>query len=137
MSFAARYAGTCADCGNPIVVGERIRSYARSYAHVVCPVASVPEYDADAAYERYLEDGGPLAEVIAAEDRYEQEREAMDVGLMEMRAARAEREAMDAEYAAGIEDVRRWHENTALFGQAYADAEEYARDMRGLNGDVW
>lgn len=48
-------------------------------------------WDADAAYERHLEDGGPLAEVLAAEDREELERELADVGLMSLRAARADR----------------------------------------------
>jgi hypothetical protein len=49
-------------------------------------------YDADAAYERYLEDGGPAAERIAAEDDYERQLEAMDPGLSAMRTARQERE---------------------------------------------
>ena len=41
------------------------------------------------AYERYLEDGGPHAAAIAAEDEIEQRMEAMDVDLQEMRAQRA------------------------------------------------
>jgi hypothetical protein len=49
-----------------------------------------PEYeeDPDAAYERYLENGGPHADRIQAEDAIEREAEANDLGLQEMRAGR-------------------------------------------------
>ncbi len=53
----------------------------------------------------------------------------------ERAAARRERERDRAEYAAGVEDANRWRFNRDMFGEAYAAAEEYARDLRGLNGD--
>lgn len=49
--------------------------------------------------------------------------------------ARAERNRDEQEYAAGIEDANRERFNRQMFGEAYAAAEEYARDLRGLNGD--
>lgn len=64
--------------------------------------------DPDLAYERYLEDGGPHAVAIAAEDEEEQRREALDEGLQRSRRARANYElankVVDARVAAG--DVR-------------------------------
>jgi hypothetical protein len=53
----------------------------------------------------------------------------------ERREAARERERNDAEYRAGIEDANRERFNRQVFGEAYAAAEEYARDLRGLNGD--
>ena len=41
----------------------------------------------------------------------------------------------DADYAAGIEDAVRWRFNRDAFGEEFAASEEYARDLRGLNGD--
>lgn len=60
-------------------------------------------FDPDAAYERYLENGGPHAEAIAAEDAIEREREANDIGLQQMRAERAK---LDAEEAAAVDLVQ-------------------------------
>lgn len=40
MSFAARYAGTCTDCENPIAPGDTIRRAGRRYAHTDCTAAS-------------------------------------------------------------------------------------------------
>lgn len=53
-------------------------------------------FDPDAAYEVWLENGGPHALAIQAEDEEEQRREAMDVGLQMMRAQRAALDEEDA-----------------------------------------
>ena len=58
-----------------------------------------------------------------------------DDGHFEDEGNAAERRMMDQEYAAGIEDANRERFNRQMFGESYAAAEEYARDMRGLNGD--
>lgn len=72
-------------------------------------VADGPDYDEnydgfdpDAAYERWLEDGGSHAASIVAEDEEERRREAMDVGLQMMRAQRRNLDAADAILAEGV-----------------------------------
>jgi hypothetical protein len=55
-------------------------------------------YEAEMAYERYLEDGGPHALAIQAEDDEERRREAMDPGL--------ERRYDDDEMAAQVAAIR-------------------------------
>jgi hypothetical protein len=71
------------------MAGQAVRMRIRALVPAPAPE---PEddggWDADAAYERYLEDGGPAADRISAEDDYERQLEAMDPGLSEMRAAR-------------------------------------------------
>jgi hypothetical protein len=52
-------------------------------------------YEAEMAYERYLEDGGSHALAIQLEDEEERRREAMDPGLQYMRAQREQLAAED------------------------------------------
>ena len=107
MAFTARYnSGVCGRCDRPILAGQRIEGYRGAYRHRFCPTGGWSDREADAANDE-----------------------------AERREAARERMRDDAEYAAGIEDARRYRENREWFGQEYADAEEYARDMRGLNGD--
>jgi hypothetical protein len=48
------------------------------------------EVEAERGFERWLEDGGPHAAAIQAEDEIERRLEAQDVGLQQMRDQRAE-----------------------------------------------
>jgi hypothetical protein len=41
----------------------------------------------------------------------------------------------EQEYRLGVEDAEREKFNRQMFGEEFAAAEEFARDMRGLNGD--
>lgn len=52
-------------------------------------------------------------------------------------ARQRERDRDNAEYAAGVEDANRVRESIALMGEAWTAQNEYERDLRGLNGDVW
>ena len=116
MAFTARYtSGTCRNCGGNIVAGQTVRSAARygrvgGYVHTFCPVS-----------------------VAAHQRQYDEIEGRMAADEFDMNAA--ERDRDNAEYAAGVEDANRYRFNRDFMGHAYADAEEYARDMRGLNGD--
>lgn len=111
----ARYRGWCKPGDHPVVPGDEVSRYARvGWAHPNCQ-------------------RGPdqWARLNATEGR--QAADAWDE--MEAAAERREREHDDREYALGVADAERYRFNRDFMGQAWADAEEYARDMRGLNGD--
>jgi hypothetical protein len=61
-------------------------------------------YEAEMAYERWLENGGPHALAIQVEDEIEQQREANDPGLQRLRAGRKDDRPTNPE-PAGIDDV--------------------------------
>jgi hypothetical protein len=107
--FRARFPGKCPG-GDAIRAGDLIEARREGgYRHTACRAA----------------DRKPVPVYAFADG------ESDDIGAWERDQALRERQQMDAEYAAGIEDARRWRENSQMFGQ------EFARDMRGLNGDVW
>jgi hypothetical protein len=68
----------------------------------------------------------PTRTGYTAEDRFDD---------WEANQARAERDRDNAEYAAGVEDARRYRFERDTMGEAWAAQNEYERDMRGLNGD--
>lgn len=120
----ARYAGYCRPGDDRIRPGDEVSRYPRvGWAHPRCHAeATRPALVGNAA--------------LAAAERYGYADGGGDpVGDWERVEARRERERMDAEYAAGVEDARRERFNRDMFGEAYAAAEEYARDMAGLNGE--
>jgi hypothetical protein len=122
----ARFPGKDARTGAPIKVGDEITRYRGGWT-ISGPPASFggfawtprPDYSAAAHGRRYDEINRTIGRMAA--DEFDD--------------AATERARDDAEYAAGIEDARRESFNRNTFGESYAAAEEYARDLRGLNGE--
>lgn len=107
----ANYRGRCAD-GDDIEPGDEIVKAGRGWRH--------RWHNKPGQHPFY---GVRVSNVPGYPDEYEDEGNA------------AERRMLDQEYAAGIEDANRERFNRQMFGEEFAAAEEYARDMRGLNGD--
>jgi hypothetical protein len=119
-TFLAKYPGRCRLCPRRIAIGEPIvRSQSGGYAHEACAIEATEA-------SRYDSMEGVRPEYRMADDP-------ILTAERDWETARMERE--NAEYAAGVEDARRYRETSQMFGEAYAAQMEFERDLRGLNGD--
>lgn len=99
-TITAKYEGTCRRCGGTIHPGERVR-WAKG-----CGTYHLKE-NCPACQEQ--EEPPPFDEESAQADAWEEAQ------------ARREREQMNAEYAAGVADARRYQADKAMVGEALAD----------------
>jgi len=111
VTMAARFPSRCRSCGGKVRVGDPISKRNGAWVHGSCP--------AELATVREARLSGSAPYEVLEERAIERQR----------------RQRADAEYAAGQEDARREKFNREMFGDAYAAAEEFARDLRGLNGE--
>lgn len=125
----ARFESTCPRCGQRIARAATIARWNGMWAHAHCPVL-----DAAVVGRRFDHIDETLGRNAANEylDSLDAQRDQSEAD-----EARRERERDNAEYAAGVQDAIRIREDTALMGEAWSVQNEYERDLRGLNGDVW
>lgn len=116
----ARFPGWCIAGKHKVAAGDEIKRDGAGWSHATH--FGPPPSFAWTPRPTYVEPNDRTYSGRAAED------------FDDWQAAR-DRARDDAEYAAGIEDAKRERFNRDMFGESYAAAEEYARDMRGLNGE--
>lgn len=119
----ARYSGTCAGGRDPINPGQTIVRDGRGWSHPSHVRADRPTWSRPASYAQREADAARMRGSLNG------------LSNAEVAEARRQRQLDEQEYAAGREDADRWRFNRDMFGESYAAAEEYARDLRGLNGD--
>ena len=122
----ARYPGKCAGGGDRVTPGDEVVKDKYGWSHPA-------HVKADIGRDLHRNTHGPAPSFAWTPRPTYDEFDASD--HFEAAEARRDRDRANAEYAAGVEDARRYRETRDLFGESYAVAEEYARDLRGLNGD--
>jgi hypothetical protein len=123
MAFQARYRGTCASCGGPVLPGQYIRGVRGRYSHTRCPA------ELSTVREARLSGPAPYAvleERAASRQDYIADERSSYGGWQTRRSA-------NAEYRRGIAEGQEYSRNRKVFGDALAEQWEMEAEMARYN----